>query len=201
MITFVIATGNAHKFAEMARILRPLAIKAVSGKDIGKPLSSVEETGATFEENALLKAKAAVKETGLPAVADDSGLCVDALGGAPGVYSARYGGEGASDEERIEKLLYELRDVPKSARSARFVCAIACALPDGRAMTVRGECEGEIAEEPSGGGGFGYDPVFMTEHGGFAELSPEKKDAVSHRGTALRKLSEELPHFLGDTEK
>lgn len=196
-IPFVIATKNEKKLLELARILEPLGIAAVTAEQAGFELMDVEETGQTFEENALLKAQAACDQTGMPAVADDSGLMVDALDGAPGIYSARYAGEGASDAKKIEKLLGAMKDVPVQARGARFVSAVCCVFPRGEMLTVRGECEGSIAFAPKGQGGFGYDPVFLVEGGrSYAELSAQEKDALSHRGRALRALAEQLPAFL-----
>ncbi len=194
---FIIATGNAHKLLELERILAPLGIDAVSTKAKGIPLDDVEETGTTFEENAYLKAKAACDKTGLPAVADDSGLCVDALNGEPGVYSARYAGENATDEQRYQKLLHNLKDVPTENRTARFVSAVCCVWPNGESLTVRGECEGTIGFEPLGENGFGYDPVFLVGEKSFAQLSAGEKDAISHRGRALVKLQKELQAKLG----
>ena len=147
---FVIATHNQHKLEEFERILTPLGI-AIALRE----LSEVEETGETFAENAFLKADAAMKETGLPAVADDSGLMVDALGGAPGVYSARYAGEGGTYDDVIRKLLYEMRDVPEGERTARFVSSICCVFPSGEVLRAEGTCEGTIAFEKRGEGGFG----------------------------------------------
>lgn len=194
---FVIATKNQKKLLELERILRPLGIRAVTAEQLGIELPEVEETGSTFEENARLKAESACRVTGLAAVADDSGLEVDALGGRPGVYSARYAGPDATDSQRNEKLLAELKDVPASQRGARFVSAVCCILPDGGILTVRGECPGSIAFSPAGNGGFGYDPIFLVDSGkSFGELTAEEKDAVSHRGAALRELSRELPLFL-----
>ena len=194
---FIIATGNAHKLLELERILAPLGIDAVSTKAKGISLDDVEETGTTFEENAYLKAKAACDKTGLPAVADDSGLCVDALNGEPGVYSARYAGEDATDEQRYQKLLENLKDVPAEKRTARFVSAVCCVWPSGESLTVRGECEGTIGSRPLGENGFGYDPVFMVGEKSFAQLSAEEKDAISHRGRALVKLQQALQEKLG----
>ncbi len=194
---FIIATGNAHKLLELERILAPLGIDAVSTKAKGISLDDVEETGTTFEENAYLKAKAACDKTGLPAVADDSGLCVDALNGEPGVYSARYAGEDATDEQRYQKLLHNLKDVPAEKRTARFVSAVCCVWPNGESLTVRGECEGAIGFEPLGENGFGYDPVFMVGEKSFAQLSAGEKDAISHRGRALVKLQQALQEKLG----
>lgn len=186
-MTFVIATHNAHKLAELQRILRPLGIDAVTAE-----LTEAEETGTTFAENAFLKAASACRETGMPAVADDSGLMVDALDGAPGVYSARYAGETATDADRVQKLLLELQAVPRGERDAKFVSAICCVFPDGACITAEGECPGEIAFAPAGNGGFGYDPVFLCGEKTYAEMTPEEKDAVSHRGKALRRFSAAL---------
>ena len=180
-MTFAMATHNAHKLEELARILRPLGVQVTPAE-----YREVEETGGTFAENARLKAQAACRDTGLPAIADDSGLEVDALGGAPGVYSARYAGEHATDAQRIEKLLREMETVPEEKRTARFVSAICCAFPDGRTLETEGVCEGSVARAPSGAGGFGYDPVFCVGGKTYAEMSAEEKDAVSHRGKALR---------------
>ncbi|MBQ9414219.1 MAG: XTP/dITP diphosphatase [Clostridia bacterium] len=199
-MTYIVATHNAHKLKELSRILLPLGIQAITDREYGCVLPEVEETGTTFEENAYLKAASACKETGLPAIADDSGLCVDALDGAPGVYSARFAGEGASDEEKIEKLLRELRGLPRDHRTARFVSCICCVFPNGETLTVRGTCEGLIADAPHGNGGFGYDPVFLVGEKTFAELTPAEKDAVSHRGRALRAFSERLQEYLKSHE-
>ena len=192
METFINATHNAKKLAELARILEPLSISAQTAEMAGFSLEDVEETGTTFEENARLKAYSAMRQTGLPAIADDSGLEVDALNGAPGVYSARYAGPNATDRDRCEKLLREMENVPDEKRTARFVSAICCVFPDGTERMVRGECEGRIARAPSGNGGFGYDPVFLVGDRTYGELSAEEKDAISHRGRALRALQEAL---------
>ncbi|MGN0172365.1 MAG: RdgB/HAM1 family non-canonical purine NTP pyrophosphatase [Acutalibacteraceae bacterium] len=193
---YIVATHNAHKLKELSRILRPLGIEAVTDRELGVTLSEVEETGTSFEDNAFLKADAACRETGLPAIADDSGLCVDALDGAPGIYSARYAGEGASDGEKIQKLLAAMSGVPAEKRSARFVSAICCVFPNGERLTARGVCDGVIADAPRGQGGFGYDPVFLVGEKSYAELSPDEKDAVSHRGRSLRLFSEKLKAYL-----
>jgi len=195
-MTLVLATHNKKKCAELARILAPLGHTLA---DV--PLSDVEETGLTFEANARLKAVSGCRESGLPCVGDDSGLCVDALGGAPGVYSARYAcgntvdAEHGNDAANTAKLLDAMEDVPEELRTARFVCAICCIFPDGREITVRGTCEGKIALAPAGAGGFGYDPIFLPEETPgltMAQLSPEIKDKLSHRGRALALLSERL---------
>ena len=195
-MTMVIATGNPHKAAEFARMLRPLGVCVLSQREAGVEME-VEETGRTFEENARLKALAVSRAAELPALGDDSGLCVDALGGAPGIYSARYAGPDATDADRIARLLGELRGVPKARRTARFVCAICCVLPDGREIAVRGECEGAIAPAPAGDDGFGYDPVFIEKTTGrtFAQLSAFEKDRLSHRGRALRAFAQRFASY------
>jgi len=187
MTTFVIATHNRNKLKELQRILAPLNIDVTTA-----PLDEVEETGTTFAENAFLKAEAACRQTGLPAVADDSGLMVDALNGEPGVYSARYAGEDASDLDRIHKLLENLKDVPQEKRTAKFVSAVCCVYPNGKRIDVQGECPGTIAFAPQGNGGFGYDPIFLVGKKSFGELSAEEKDSISHRGRALAKLAAKL---------
>lgn len=186
----MIGTHNQNKVKEFRRILEPLSIEIRSAE-----LPEVEETGATFAENAFLKASAACRETGRPAVADDSGLMVDALGGAPGVYSARYAGNGASDEARIAKLLNALRGLPEKKRAAKFVSSICCVFPNGDKITAEGECPGVIAFEPRGRDGFGYDPVFLVGEKTYAELSGDEKDKISHRGKALRLFAEKLKDY------
>lgn len=191
-----IATKNHNKLKELERILVPMGFEVLSENDLEKPLPEVEEIGVTYEENALLKAHSGLKETGLITVADDSGLSVDILDGAPGLYSARYSGTGATYASNNEKLLAALKDVPHEKRTATFVSAIACVFPDGREFTVRGECKGFVAEECRGNGGFGYDPLFVCEAGCYAEMTPEEKDRVSHRGNALRAFKEELKKYI-----
>ncbi len=190
---FVIGTHNPNKIKEFGRILRPLGISVCSAS-----LPEVEETGETFAENAFLKASSACRETGKPAVADDSGLAVDALNGAPGIFSARYAGEGATSVERNAKLLCAMQDVPAGRRAAKFVCAICCVFPNGDAVTAQAECAGSIAFAPRGGGGFGYDPLFLVGGGKtFAELTGEEKDKISHRGRALRAFAEKIKRYGG----
>jgi XTP/dITP diphosphohydrolase len=189
-VNLVVATHNRNKVQEFQRILQPLSIEVVT-----TDLPEVEENGTTFAENAYLKAISAFRATGKAAVADDSGLEVDALNGAPGIYSARYAGENATNEQRIAKLLNALKDVPEEKRTARFVCAICCILPNGDIITARGECPGKIAFVVRGNGGFGYDPVFLVGEKTFAELSAEEKDKISHRGKALRVFAEELRKY------
>lgn len=186
----VVATHNRNKVQEFQRILQPLSIEVITAD-----LPEVEENGTTFAENAYLKAISAFRATGKAAVADDSGLEVDALNGAPGIYSARYAGENATNEQRIAKLLDAMKEVPEEKRTARFVCAICCILPNGDIITARGECPGKIAFEVRGNGGFGYDPVFLVGEKTFAELSAEEKDKISHRGKALRVFAEELRKY------
>lgn len=198
MMKIFVATKNAKKLIELSRILTPLGFEVLSEKDLEKPLEEIEETGTTFEENAILKAKAGLKETGLISVADDSGICVDYLNGAPGIYSARYSGGHGNDDENNKKILKELEGVPMEKRTAYYVAAIACVFPDGRQFTVRGECHGHIAFEESGGCGFGYDPLFISEKGCFGHLSAEEKDSISHRGKALRIFREELKKYIGE---
>ena len=187
---WIIATNNPGKVREFHKILPPLGIDAVSLKEAGIRLE-VEETGTTFEENALLKARAACACSGMPAVADDSGLVVDALGGRPGVYSARY----AETEKACNlRLLAEMQDVPDEKRQAHYACAIACVLPDGREFTVYGECYGVIAREETGENGFGYDPLFYLPQYGvtFGELAPEIKNEISHRAKGLMAFAEKI---------
>ena len=186
----IAATKNKNKLREFGEILKGFEI--ISQEDAGVDID-VEETGTTFEENSMLKAKAIFDATGITAIADDSGLCVDALGGEPGVYSARYGGEGYDDSGRVQLLLKNMQNVPDDKRTARFVCAITLVGGDG-VITARGECEGKIDYEPKGENGFGYDPVFFLEKYGktMAEVSPEEKNAISHRGKALKIFAQKL---------
>ena len=193
---FLIATHNMKKRDELQRILSPLGVHVLTADEAGVDLTDVEETGTTFEENALLKARSGCKEGKMPCIADDSGLCVDALDGAPGVYSARFAGEHGNDQKNNDKLLGLLKNVPDEKRTAKFVSAVACVFPDGRECTVEGECKGKIGYAPKGEGGFGYDPLFFVGEKSFAELRPEEKDAVSHRGNALRALADKLPAYL-----
>ena len=192
LVKYVMATHNPNKLLELQRILEPLHIEVTTAD-----LQDVEETGETFAENAFLKAKAACDQTGLPAVADDSGLEVDALHGAPGVYSARYAGPDATDAQRMEKLLGELEGIPAGQRTARFVSAICVVYPDGKRIDEEGTCEGSVAFAPRGTDGFGYDPIFLVGEKTYAELTPAEKDAVSHRGKALRELAVRLETHHG----
>ena len=182
----VAATNNKGKLREYKRMLEPLGFEILSLSDLSLE-ADPEETGNSFAENARIKAGYVCALSGLPALADDSGLCVDALDGAPGIYSARY--SGGSDEDNNQKLLQELKDVPMEKRTARFACAICCAWPNGSFTETEGTCEGKIDFAPVGEEGFGYDPLFLSDEvGSFGLASPEEKDAVSHRGAALRKL-------------
>lgn len=189
----LIASHNAHKIAELSRILAACGVEAVTAEQGGFSLSEPEETGSTFAENALLKAKTACLESGLAAVADDSGLCVDALNGAPGIYSARFAPAGSRKATVLEKL----GDLPHDKRTARFVAAICCYLPNGDTVTAEGVCEGFIATACRGESGFGYDPIFELPCGKtFAEVTAAEKDAVSHRGLALAAFSARLNEYV-----
>ena len=192
---FVLATHNPGKLAEMKAILSGLGVEVVSPAEAGVEVD-VEETGTTFAENAMLKARAICAAAGLPAIADDSGLCVDALNGGPGVYSARYGGEGLDDAGRRRLLLQNLRG--QTTRAAHFTCAVACAFPNGDTLEAEGRCDGAIAFAPLGEGGFGYDPVFLIPEKGktFGQLGPEEKSKISHRGKALAAFAEKLKAYL-----
>lgn len=193
---FILATNNMKKLAEMQRILSPLGINVVTAKTLGIELPEVEENGTTFEENAEIKAVSACNITKMPAVADDSGLCVDYLDGAPGIFSARFSGEHGNDEKNNDILLEKLDGVPAEKRTAYYVCAICCVFPDGRKIVVRGECHGTIGFERDGNGGFGYDPLFVINGKSFGNYTPEEKDKISHRGIALRKLKNELEKYI-----
>ncbi len=191
----VLASKNQKKMKEMNEILSTMGVEVCLQADVGIDID-VEETGTTFEENSLLKAKAVMEASGLSAIADDSGLCVDALNGAPGVYSARYGGEGLDDTGRYKLLL---ANMPKGeARTAKFVSVITCCFPNGDVLTARGECPGTIAFAPMGEGGFGYEPVFFLPKlkKTFAQLTAEEKNAISHRGLALEAFQEKLEEYL-----
>ena len=191
----VLASKNKKKLVEMNAILSQLGIEVCSEAEAGVDID-VEETGTTFEENSLLKAKAVMEASGMPAIADDSGLCVTCLNDAPGVYSARYGGEGLDDTGRYQLLLQNMRG--QTDRSARFVSVITCCFPNGDVITARGECPGTIAFAPMGEGGFGYDPVFFVPalKKTFSQLSAEEKNAISHRGKALEIFRGKLEEYM-----
>lgn len=193
----VFATGNEGKMREIRMILGDLGIPVLSMKEAGVT-AEIEENGKSFEENAGIKAKAVMELTGDIVLADDSGLEIDYLDGAPGIYSARFMGEDTSYDVKNKALLEKLDGVPDEKRTARFVCAIACALPDGRILTTKAAMEGRIGCEIKGENGFGYDPIFYLPECGCtsAEISPEKKNELSHRGKALRLMKEELKTVL-----
>jgi XTP/dITP diphosphohydrolase len=189
----VLASKNPGKLRELQALLAGSGIEVV-GLDPSSP--DVDETGTTFEENALIKARAACAATGLPALGEDSGIAVDALGGEPGVHSARW--VPGSDLDRLNALLKRMEPIPDGERSGRYVSTIAIVTPDGREQVVRGELEGTIAREPHGTGGFGYDPIFVLENGKTtAEITMEEKNAISHRSRALAKVMKLLPELLG----
>ncbi len=183
----VVATKNQGKLREFKRILEPFGFTVLSQLDCGVE-GQAEENGTTFEENARLKARYVFERTGEITIADDSGICVDALGGRPGVYSARYGGPGLTDAERVDKLLRELSETPEEKRTAHFACAISVIFPE-EEWSIFEICEGQIAFQPTGSGGFGYDPVFLVKGKSFSEMNGSEKDAISHRGKALRELA------------
>ena len=191
----VLASHNKNKLREMQEILGALGVEVVLQSELGLDLEP-EENGETFAENALIKARAVMEASGLPAIADDSGLCVDALQGAPGVYSARYGGEGLNDQQRYELVLRGVAG--QFPRTCRFQCAIACCFPEGAVLTAEGKCEGTVAFTPMGEGGFGYDPIFFVPglKKTFAQLNAEEKNAISHRGKALSAFAEKLKTYL-----
>lgn len=213
---FLIATQNKHKKVEFERILAPLGIEIKTAGELGLQYPDVEETGTTFEENALLKARAGCLLAGVPTLADDSGLCVDALDGAPGLYSARWSGDGETngdDEANNDKLLRLLEEsgVPDEQRTAHYVAAVAAVFPDGREFVTRGECYGRIAHERHGSGGFGYDPLFLVSTAGtesneqaaqgefnqtFGEVPPAVKDSQSHRSRGLQNMYDILKREL-----
>jgi XTP/dITP diphosphohydrolase len=198
-VKIVLATRNEGKVAELRRILGGLDVDLVSAADLG--LEQVEETGETFAENALAKARSAVAVSGLPALADDSGLVVDQLEGQPGVRSARFAGPDADDEANVRLVLEQLLGMP--GRSARFVCVAALVTPDGREWTAEGVVNGHIVDKPRGTGGFGYDPIFQPvgEVRTTAEMDPEEKDAISHRGRAFRSIASCIAALLEPPEQ
>ncbi len=193
MTDFLIATNNAHKVEEFKRILLPLGINVLSPKEAGIDLGNVVEDGETFAENSRIKALSAYRKSNMPSIADDSGLCVDYLSGAPGIYSARYGGEDIPQSERNTLLLKNLEGVSEENRGAHFMCTICCVFSEDDIIEVEGKCMGSIAFSPQGEGGFGYDPLFIYEDGRcFGLIEGDEKDLVSHRGNALRKLKGKL---------
>ena len=211
-MNFIAATNNPGKMAELRRILERMGHTVQSQREAGLTLEP-EENGATFAENARIKAQAICEVAHLPTIADDSGLCVDALDGAPGVYSARYCGHHGDDEANNDKLLAELANVPEGARAARFVSSVCVCMPDGRCATFEGVCPGRIGFVRKGTNGFGYDPLFIPDKVGipgtedarentqgrsYAELSAEEKDAISHRGRAMALMARRLEMFLAD---
>lgn len=200
MQKLVLATRNAHKVGELRAILGAAGLEVdLVGADAFPEVPDVAETGVTFAENALLKAHALARATGLPAVADDSGLCVDVLGGAPGIFSARWAGRHGDDRANLDLLLAQLSDIAAPHRAAHFACAAALALPNGRERVVEGRLRGTLRFEPTGSYGFGYDPILQPD--GYdvtcAELTPDQKNAISHRGEAFRALVPALKDLLG----
>lgn len=193
----VLATRNQGKVIEFRRILDDLAPGQIEliGVDQFPDLVDVDETGSSFEENSLLKARYTSQATGLPAIADDSGLCVDALNGDPGIFSARWAGVHGDDQANLEKVLDQLKDVPDGLRSAHFMCVASLVLPDGRQQTAQGRFEGQILRAPVGTNGFGYDPIFQPQGLSIssAQMSAEEKDLMSHRGKSLRSIA---PHVI-----
>lgn len=194
MMKVVLASKNAHKLQEISKITEKFDMELVLESQVGVDID-VEETGSTFEENSFIKAEAVMKATGLPALADDSGIAVDALNGEPGIYSARYGFDPSLDDwGRLELLLKNTEQVPDGSRQAQFVCVITLVTPEGQVIQARGEAHGELLRQAAGEGGFGYDPIFYYPPLGksFAELSPEEKNQVSHRAQALKLFYEKL---------
>ncbi|GAB7033269.1 RdgB/HAM1 family non-canonical purine NTP pyrophosphatase [Streptomyces sp. NPDC021749] len=196
----ILATRNAGKIRELHAILDAAGLDVeLVGADAYPEVPDVKETGVTFAENALLKAHALARATGHPAVADDSGLCVDVLGGAPGIFSARWAGKHGDDRANLDLLLAQLADIAEEHRAAHFACAAALALPDGTERVVEGKLEGTLRHAPTGTGGFGYDPVLqpLGETRTCAELTPDEKNAISHRGKAFRALVPVVRELLG----
>ncbi|MFI2432479.1 RdgB/HAM1 family non-canonical purine NTP pyrophosphatase [Streptomyces sp. NPDC018693] len=200
MTRLILATRNAGKITELRAILADAGLRhELVGADAYPDVPDVKETGVTFAENALLKAHALARATGLPAVADDSGLCVDVLGGAPGIFSARWAGRHGDDRANLELLLAQLADIDDAHRGAHFACAAALALPDGRERVVEGRLPGTLRHSPVGSHGFGYDPILQPDGDTrtCAELTPEEKNAISHRGKAFRALVPVVRELLG----
>ena len=192
---FVIATHNNHKVTEFKRILEPLGVEVVSQNEAGIDVEVVE-TGTTFAENAKLKAESVSRVGNCVAIADDSGICIDAFDGGPGIYSSRFLGEDTPYTEKNAIILDRLKDVPDEKRTARYVCAICCIFPNGDIIETEGRCEGKMGYESKGGNGFGYDPIFMVDDRSLAQISDAEKDEISHRGVALKKFVEELKSYL-----
>ncbi|MEU5428208.1 RdgB/HAM1 family non-canonical purine NTP pyrophosphatase [Streptomyces olivoreticuli] len=200
MKRLILATRNAGKVTELRAILEAAGLDVeLVGADAYPEIPDVKETGVTFAENALLKAHALARATGIPAVADDSGLCVDVLNGAPGIFSARWAGTHGDDKANLDLLLAQLGDIAEEHRGAHFACAAALALPDGTERVVEGRLEGTLRHAPTGTGGFGYDPVLqpLGETRTCAEMTPEEKNAISHRGKAFRGLAPVVRELLG----
>ncbi|WP_314175478.1 RdgB/HAM1 family non-canonical purine NTP pyrophosphatase [Streptomyces winkii] len=196
----VLATRNPHKVTELRAILAEADLDMeLVGADAYPDIPDVKETGVTFAENALLKARTLAQATGVPAIADDSGLCVDVLGGAPGIFSARWAGRHGDDKANLDLLLAQLTDIDPAHRAAHFACAAALALPDGTERVTEGQLRGTLRHTPSGTGGFGYDPILQPDGDTrtCAELTPEEKNAISHRGRAFRALAAEIRELLG----
>ncbi|WP_134324756.1 RdgB/HAM1 family non-canonical purine NTP pyrophosphatase [Cumulibacter soli] len=197
MTRLLLASRNAKKLAELRRIVAATGVEVIGLDDV-PAYEELPEDGATFEANALLKAREAVRQTGLPTIADDSGICVDALNGMPGIFSARWSGRHGDDQANNDLLLAQLKDVPDSRLAAHFACAAAYVDASGREIVVRGEMRGRLLRQPAGEGGFGYDPLFLPDGQRLtaAELSPAEKDAISHRGKAMRALAAQIAHYL-----
>ncbi|QUH24816.1 XTP/dITP diphosphatase [Serpentinicella alkaliphila] len=194
----VIATSNTHKLDEIKEILSDFQFDIKSMSEVGLGGLEIIEDGSTFEENAMIKAKTVMNKTGYASIADDSGLEVDAINKAPGIYSARFAGENATDAQNNEKLLNLIANVPEDLRTGRFICAIAMVFPNGESIITRGTCEGSIGFEPTGNGGFGYDPLFIVPEYNktFGEIPAEIKNKISHRANALNELKSSLKVYL-----
>ncbi len=190
----IAATQNVHKIKEMEAITKKFGMEIISQKEVGLGAVDIVEDGDSFEENSAIKAKTICRMTGKPAIADDSGLAVDVLNGAPGIYSARYAGEDADDSKNNAKLLNALREVPAAERTGKYVSVITIVFPDGRTLVARGECTGKLLFAPRGEGGFGYDPLFVPDGSDktFAQMTEEEKNKISHRAKALSRLKELL---------
>lgn len=199
MEKFVLASGNEHKLIEIKKVLKDFGIEIVTMAEVGLKDLEIIEDGDTFEENSFIKAEEVLKRTGLPTIADDSGLMVDYLNGAPGVYSARFAGEDVTYEDNNDKLLEVLKNVPEDQRGAKFVTVMTLLFPSGDRIVARGEIEGKILRERKGQKGFGYDPLFYVEKYGktFAEMPIELKNEISHRGKALVILKNKLEAYYG----